>query len=126
MKRPLVPVALCYGAGLLLAEFYPLPYATWIGWSLVLLVTALAWTRRRPIWLGVVVACGGDHRVADAGAFAADLRLVAAPTPTGPSSPGILRDTTVRGLMRRAPKVSARGGSPAPLLDGATVPCAAR
>src|SRR5688572_28233170 len=59
MKRPLVPAALCYGAGLLLAEFFPLPGFNLLAVTGVTLVVTLAWARNRPWLLGVLLAlCG--------------------------------------------------------------------
>jgi hypothetical protein len=51
MKRPLVPVALCYAAGLLLAEFFQPPLAVLFLLSFALLFAALAWSRQRMILL---------------------------------------------------------------------------
>jgi len=79
MKRPLVPVALCYGAGLLLAEYCPFPFPTLIGWSLVLLVITFAWRKYRAVWLGVfVAACGWTNLALHTQIISPqDLRLVA-------------------------------------------------
>jgi len=79
MKRPLVPVALCYGIGLLLAEFCPLPFSTLICWSLVLLVVTWVWTKYRTVWLGLfVAACGWTNLALHTQIIAPrDLRLVA-------------------------------------------------
>lgn len=50
MKRPLVPVALCYAAGLLLAEAFQPPLLILYSGAFVLLGLSLAWSRARP-WL---------------------------------------------------------------------------
>jgi ComEC/Rec2-related protein len=50
MKRPLVPVALCYAAGLLLAEAFQPPLLILFSAAFVLLALCLAWSRARP-WL---------------------------------------------------------------------------
>jgi ComEC/Rec2-related protein len=58
MKRPLVPVALCYAAGLLLAQaFQPALFVLFSG-AFVLLALALAWPRARPwlLWPLLIVA----------------------------------------------------------------------
>ncbi len=48
MKRPLVGVALSYGGGLLLAEFFQPPLVILFLVSFILLVATLAWSRLRP------------------------------------------------------------------------------
>src|SRR5512134_3879772 len=50
MKRPLVPVALCYAAGLLLAEAFQHPLFIPFTAAFALLVASLAWSRARS-WL---------------------------------------------------------------------------
>lgn len=48
MKRPLLPVALCYVGGLLLAETFQPPLTLLFGLAFALLLPALCWSRARP------------------------------------------------------------------------------
>jgi competence protein ComEC len=49
MKRPLLPVALCYVGGLLLAEALQPPLPLLFGVAFALLIPALLWNRARPL-----------------------------------------------------------------------------
>ena len=59
MKRPLVPVALCYAAGLLLAEAFQPPLLLLFFAAFVLLGVCLAWPRARTwvLWSLLAVTC---------------------------------------------------------------------
>src|SRR5689334_10483915 len=79
MKRPLVPVALCYGAGLLLGEQFPFPGPNLLAVTCGALVATLAWEKYRPWLLGALVAlCGWTNLVLHTQAISPqDLRTVA-------------------------------------------------
>jgi len=64
MKRPLVPVALCYAAGLLLAGAFQPPLLILFSSAFVLLALAFAWPRARP-WLlwSLLLAVGWTNLV---------------------------------------------------------------
>ena len=59
MKRPLVPVALCYVGGLLLADWLPLSLSALFAWSIVLALACLCWDRLTPLVLGPLLALTG-------------------------------------------------------------------
>jgi hypothetical protein len=61
MKRPLVPVALCYAVGLLLAEAFQPPLLVLFVTAFVLLAFALAWSRARALLLcPLLIIMGGQ------------------------------------------------------------------
>jgi ComEC/Rec2-related protein len=78
MKRPLVPVALCYAAGLLLAKAFQPPLIILFSCAFVLLGLSLAWPRARP-WLlwPLLVSMGWTNLVNRTAVFSPhDLREV--------------------------------------------------
>jgi competence protein ComEC len=59
MKRPLVPVALFYGGGVLLGEFFPQPLRTLFVCSFALAVAAIFLSRARKILIWPLIVCVG-------------------------------------------------------------------
>ncbi len=59
MRRPLVPVALCYVGGLLLADWLPLSLPALFAWSILLALACLCWDRLTPVTLGPLLALAG-------------------------------------------------------------------
>lgn len=59
MKRPLIPVALCYAGGLLLAEAVQPPLVLLFGVSFALLFLALGWVKARSWLLGLLLVLLG-------------------------------------------------------------------
>jgi hypothetical protein len=96
MKRPVLRLALCYGAGVLLADLFPLPWAVLPLSCLLLAPLCFIFARARPSLLGLLLLCAG----------AANLTLQ-----TAVLSPHDLRrlagerneDVTLRGTLRHTP-----------------------
>src|SRR5688572_17174276 len=59
MKRPLVPVALCYAAGLLLAKAFQLPLLSLFSCAFILLFLSLAFPRARLLLLWPLLLAAG-------------------------------------------------------------------
>ena len=59
MKRPLLPVALLFVAGILIAEKIRLPLTVLFAASLVMAIAGLAWSKSRPWLLGFLIALTG-------------------------------------------------------------------
>jgi hypothetical protein len=104
MKRPLVPVALLYVAGILIALLIPVPPLFLLAASLGLAGLALAWARARLIGLCTLGALTGwtNHTLRTAIFSPCDLRRILS------EQPDIV---TVRGALRETPtqRVYARG-----------------
>lgn len=104
MKRPLVPVALLYVGGILLACFIPVPPLLLLASSLSLAALSLAWARVRLVGLCTLVVLTGwtNHALHTAILSPHDLRLILG------EQPDIV---TVRGAVREAPtqRVYVRG-----------------
>ena len=96
MKYPFVMIALCYGGGILLADFLPLP----LGWLFVaafaLVLPSTLWPRGRPwlIWPSLALVGMTALRLHQSALSPADLRTVVGET---------MRYTTVRGVLRETP-----------------------
>ena len=98
MRRPLVIVALLYTAGLLLAEWAPLPLPLLLIPGLCLCGLTFVWERARP-WLLIplIVIAGFANLVSHTAIMSpADLRVLLSPEPT---------DTAVRGRLAAAPSI---------------------
>jgi len=62
MKRPLVPVALLYTGGIILADFAHAPLAVWLTGALLFAWTALVWAAaRRLLLVPLLVLLGGSN-----------------------------------------------------------------
>lgn len=59
MKHPLLPVALCYTAGIVLADRLELPLALTLTWAVVVGVAALVWDRASGWLLGLLLVLAG-------------------------------------------------------------------
>ena len=59
MRRPLVPVAIFYAGGILLARNVEFSHWLSLAVACVLLVCALSWRRGRPLVLGAFIVCVG-------------------------------------------------------------------
>ncbi len=96
MKRPLVPVALVYVGGILVACLIPVPPLLLLIVSLSLAALTLAWPRGRLIGLGALIFLTGwtNHTLRTAILSPHDLRRVLG------EEPEIL---TVRGKLRETP-----------------------
>jgi len=110
MKRPLLPVALCYVGGLLLAEAVQPPLLfLFVGTSL-LLVTALLWSRARPFLLWPLLVAVGWTNLASRTTIVSphDLRLVVGDKPALVTVRGILEETPSLRLYDRDGEVASR------------------
>ena len=78
MKRPLVPVALCYGSGLLLAEFFQPPLRWLFAASFAILAVALVSSQRRFVLIWPLLMVVGWTNLVSRTAVVSprDLRLV--------------------------------------------------
>jgi hypothetical protein len=104
MKRPLVPVALLYVGGILIALLMPVPPLFLLAASLGLAALTLAWARGRLVGLCTLIVLTGwtNHTLRTAIFSPYDLRRILG------EQPDIV---TVRGTVREAPtqRVYARG-----------------
>jgi competence protein ComEC len=104
MKRPLVPVALFYVGGILIALFIPVPPLLLLVASLGLVALTLAWARARLVGLCTLIVLTGwtNHTLRTAIFSPHDLRIILG------EQPDIV---TVRGAVRETPtqRVYARG-----------------
>jgi hypothetical protein len=96
MKRPLVPVALFYVGGILIALIIPVPPLFLLASSLSLAVLTLAWARARLVGLCTLIVLTGwtIHALRTAVLSPHDLRLILG------GQPDIV---TVRGTVRETP-----------------------
>ncbi len=103
MKRPLVPVALCYAAGLLLAEFFRPSLVLLFFLSFALLLTALAWSRRRMILLWPLLVLVGWTNLTSRTAVLApqDLRVVLGTNAAFVAVRGTLAETPSQRVFER-------------------------
>ena len=78
MKRPLVPVALLYVGGILVACCIPVPPLFLLIGSLGLVVLTLAWPRLRLVGLGALIVLTGwtNHTLRTAISSPHDLRSI--------------------------------------------------
>ena len=95
MKRPLVPVALLYVGGILIACVIPVPPFLLLICSLSLTVLTLAWPRARLIGLGALIVLTGwtNHTLHTAVISPHDLRRILGDQPEIVTLRGILRET---------------------------------
>ena len=98
MKRPLMPVVLCYGGGLLLAEVFQPSLPGLFAFAFILLALALFSSRLRPFVLWPLIALIGWTNLASRTAVISphDLRSVVG------GSPAIV---TVRATLRETPSL---------------------
>ena len=110
MKRPLLPVALCYVGGLLLAEAVQPPLPFLFAGTFLLLIAALVWSRARPFLLWpLLVAVGWTNLVSRTSVVSPhDLRLVIGNEPTLVTVRGTLEETPSLRTYERDGEVSSR------------------
>jgi competence protein ComEC len=110
MKRPLLPVALCYVGGLLLAEAVQPPLVYLFGISLALALGAICSARARSWLLWPLVICvGWTNLVQHTGILSPqDLRLIAGSEPILVNVRGHLPETPDRRLLERNGETFAR------------------
>ena len=103
MKRPLVPVALCYAAGLLLAEFFQPSLAVLFLLSFTLLFTALAWSRPRMFLLWPLLVLVGWTNLTSRTAVLSpqDLRVVLGTNAAFVTVRGTLAETPSQRVFER-------------------------
>ena len=103
MKRPLVPVALCYAAGLLLAEFFHPSLTALFFFSFTVLVAALAWSRRRLVLLGPLLVLVGWTNLTSRTAVLSpqDLRVVLGTNAAFVTVRGTLAETPSQRVFER-------------------------
>jgi competence protein ComEC len=96
MKRPLLPVALLYVGGILIARFISLPPPLLLAGSLSLAALTLAWPRARLAGLCLLIVLTGwtNHTLRTAVLSPHDLRRILGEQP---------EITTVRGTLRETP-----------------------
>jgi competence protein ComEC len=103
MKRPLVPVALSYVAGILLAEFFHPPLAVLFFLSFAVLFTALAWSRPRMFLLcPLLVLVGWTNLTSRTTVLSPqDLRAVLGTNPALVTVRGALAETPSQRVFER-------------------------
>ena len=103
MKRPLVPVALCYASGLLLAEFLRPSLTLLFFLSFTLLLAALAWSRPRMLLLGPLLVLVGWTNLTSRTAVLSpqDLRVVLGTNAAFVTVRGSLAETPSQRLFER-------------------------
>jgi len=110
MKRPLVRVALCYGGGLLLAEFFQPPLFILFPITFFVLVLALFWSRARPHLLWPLLFFLGWTNLVSRTAivFPHDLRRVMVNSPALVAVRGTLAETPTLRVFERDEQESCR------------------
>ena len=103
MKRPLVPVALLYVGGILIACVIPVPPLFLLIASLSLAVLTLAWPRARLFALGTLIVLTGwtNHTLRTAIISPHDLRRVLGEQPEIVTLRGMLRETPTQRVYER-------------------------
>ena len=103
MKRPLVPVALLYVGGILIACLIQLPPALLLAFSLSLVVTSLAWARARLVGLGLLIVLTGwtNYALHTAILSPCDLRRILGEQPEIVTVRGLLRETPTQRVYER-------------------------
>jgi competence protein ComEC len=96
VKRPLLPVALCFAGGVLLGQWAHPPLAALFGAALVAGLAALAWKRGRIFLLGALLLLAGWTNLERHTAVVSprDLRLLPGPAP---------EDVKLRGVICASP-----------------------
>ena len=110
MKRPLVPVALLYVGGILIACAIPVPPLFLLIASLCLAVLTLAWPRARLFALGALIVLTGwtNHTLRTALISPHDLRHVLGEQPEIVTLRGTLRETPTQRVYERSQEESWR------------------
>ncbi len=110
MKRPLVPVALCYAGGLLLAKAFQPNLLVLFICAIALLVATLAWSRARPFLLwALLFAVGWTNIVSRTAVVSAhDLRVIAGDSALFVTVRGTLVETPSLRIFERDEKESYR------------------
>jgi competence protein ComEC len=110
MKRPLVPVALLYVGGVLIACRLSLPPWALLAGSLGVAGLALAWARARLVGLGALLVLTGwtNHTLRTAIISPHDLRRVLGDQPQIVTLRGTLRETPVQRVVQRGEEESWR------------------
>jgi competence protein ComEC len=103
MKRPLVPVALLYVGGILIAGFTPVPLVFLLIASLSLAALTLVWPRARLIALGTLIVLTGwtNHTLRTAIISPHDLRHILGEQPEIVTLRGILGETPTQRVYER-------------------------
>jgi competence protein ComEC len=110
MKRPLVPVALLYVGGILIACYISLPPLLLLSCSLGLAALALAWPRVRLVGLCTLIFLTGwtNHTLRTAILSPHDLRRVLGEQPEIVTLRGTLRETPIQRVYERGQQESWR------------------
>ena len=103
MKRPLVPVALLYASGILIALLIPVPPLPLLISSLSLAVLTLAWPRARLVALGTLIVLTGwtNHALRTAIISPHDLRRILSEQPEIVTLRGMLSETPTQRVYER-------------------------
>ena len=103
MKRPLLPVALLYVGGILMARFISLPPLLLLACSLALAALALAWPRARLVGLCLLIVLTGwtNHTLRSAILSPHDLRRILGEQPEIVTLRGTVRETPVQRVYER-------------------------
>ncbi len=103
MKRPLVPVALLYVGGILIACVIPVPPWLLLAGSLGVAVVTLAWRQERVVALGALILLTGwtNHTLRTAVISPHDLRLILGEEPEIVTVRGLVRETPVQRVYER-------------------------
>jgi competence protein ComEC len=110
MKRPLLPVALLYVGGILIARFISLPPLLLLAGSLGLAALALAWPRARLVGLCLLLVLTGwtNHTLHTAILSPHDLRRILGQQPEIVTLRGTLRETPTQRVYERGQEESWR------------------
>jgi competence protein ComEC len=103
MKRPLLPVALLYVGGILIACVIPVPPLFLLISSLILTVLTLVWPRPRLILLSALIVLTGwtNHTLRTAITSPHDLRRILGEQPEIVTLRGLLRETPTQRVYER-------------------------
>jgi competence protein ComEC len=103
MKRPLLPVALLYVGGILIARLISLPPLLLLAGSLSLVALTLAWPRVRLVGLCALIVFTGwtNHTLRTAILSPHDLRLILGEQPDIVTLRGTVRETPVQRVYER-------------------------
>ena len=103
MKRPLLPVALLYVGGILMARFISLPPLLLLACSLALAALTLTWPRARLVGLCTLIVLTGwtNHTLRTAILSPHDLRRILGEQPEIVTLRGTVRETPVQRVYER-------------------------
>src|ERR1022692_14435 len=127
MKRPLLPVALFYVGGILMARSISLPPLLLLACSVALAALALAWPRMRLVGLCTLIVLTGwtNHTLRTAILSPHDLRRILGEQPEIVTLRGTVRETPIQRVYERNQQESWRTmrGLTSPACGSIAQPC---